>query len=704
MPNLKAVAFRIQNFRNIDDSEWIPIERVTALVGRNESGKTALLKALHKFNPASNQPYIPQREFPRDRYTRDFKDGSKWPVSSVKFEIEQELQKTLESITAPNQAPRTAVVTRFYDGHLKFEFDPAIAETTVAASDVVKEIDAFTDSVMRLAAPAPEKEAEYTPIRKELLDWTTTAKARIATHQNLKTAAGHAVLQTVHDEIKGKGRPETADVIQKFVAALAKPLNATSVAPASARVEAEIQKCLPIFIYFDNYGVLDSAIYLPRLLEDLVRAPNDPKVRTINAMFKHVQLTAQEVAELGQSKTLETHIRAQAGQKVDQTPEQKEEILRQDQEKMELRSIKLNSASNDITTRFSAWWKQRRHTIRYHADGDFFRIWIADDRRPNIEIELESRSAGFQWFFSFYITFLVESEEMHKQAILLLDEPGLHLHPTAQQELIAFFETLSSNNQLIYSTHSPFLIDGEHLHRVRPVTESEDGHSRISIGGWPKDRETIFPLQAAAGYAMVRGLFQHHLNLLVEGISEYFYLHILSIICRALGRAALPEDIYITPCGGTPMVGKIAALFLGQEVRPIILLDGDQAAYVQRNNLTKELYVGQDDQIVMLDELLGITNCEIEDVVGEEVILPALNELLAAPLTIDPADRTVTGVVNQIRAAAKRAGIELPEGWKPEIARRIAAQWAADAKTVPSQTLDRAATLFADIAKRIRPK
>ncbi len=73
MGDLRATRFRVQNYRNIDDSDWVPLERVTALVGRNESGKTALLKALHKFNPASPEPYDAQREFPRDRYTRDFR-------------------------------------------------------------------------------------------------------------------------------------------------------------------------------------------------------------------------------------------------------------------------------------------------------------------------------------------------------------------------------------------------------------------------------------------------------------------------------------------------------------------------------------------------------------------------------------------------------------------------------------------------------
>ena len=72
-------------------------------------------------------------------------------------------------------------------------------------------------------------------------------------------------------------------------------------------------------------------------------------------------------------------------------------------------------------------------------DGNYFRIWVSDDRRPDLDIELESRSKGFQWYFSFYLIFLAESEESHKDAILLLDEPGIHLHPTAQQELISFF-------------------------------------------------------------------------------------------------------------------------------------------------------------------------------------------------------------------------------------------------------------------------
>ena len=319
------------------------------------------------------------------------------------------------------------------------------------------------------------------------------------------------------------------------------------------------------------------------------------------------------------------------------------------QQRKDRRSVLLSSASIDISKRFSEWWSQRRHKIRYQADGGSFRIWIADDRRPDVEIELEARSKGFQWFFSFYLVFLVESEGGHKDAILLLDEPGLHLHPTAQQELIEFFEKLSETNQLAYTTHSPFLIDGERLHRVRPVTEDVTGHARITAETWPKDRETIFPLQAAAGYAMIRGLFQHRKNVLVEGMSDFYYLQALSQQCAKSGRKALPDDIYITPCGGTKHVGHFASMFLGHEVRPLILLDGDDAGRARQDALIKQLYVDHDSNIVMLDEVLNRPGqeIEIEDMLGEALFVSGVGKVLNQSFHLEDRDRSAGSLPSQ---------------------------------------------------------
>jgi hypothetical protein len=290
--------------------------------------------------------------------------------------------------------------------------------------------------------------------------------------------------------------------------------------------------------------------------------------------------------------------------------------------------------------------------------------------------------------------------EGHRDAVLLLDEPGLQLHPTAQQELIAFFDEIAKENQLAYTTHSPFLIDGEHLERVRPVTEDETGHSKITLDGWPKDRETIFPLQAAAGYAMIRGLFQHKKNVLVEGMSDYYYLHGLSLLCVIAGHSGLPDEIYVVPCGGAKMVGTIASLFLGQNVRPLILLDSDDAGRVRRNALMKELYVGHVDEVVMLGEVLNTTDCEIEDLLGEKLVLPELNKIVGTAIKLEKEDRTKGVLVDHIKSAAGRLGVELPDGWKAEVARRLVTQWATQSDSVPAAVLLKASALFTSIRER----
>ena len=688
---LIAKRFKVTNYRNIDDSGWVPLDRVTAFVGRNESGKTALLKALHKFNPATPEPYNPQREFPRERFTRDFKKADDWPVCAVEFDLSATFRATLKKDLG-TEIPSKAVCTRSYDGSLDISYDTAISDDPVLPAEFSNALDTFLKAARRLAAPSPVQEEQTQELRTSLVTWATAKKEAIAALQDLKNPTGLKLLRTARDEINTHSSPQTADIIESLQETVEALLQRAQTQPLPERLDAAIEEALPVFIYFENYGILDSAVYLPRFLEDLDSSANEPRVRTINAMFKHVGLEAKTVAELG---------REEAGEAKRTGKPVTAEIIQGDQERKELRAVKTNSASLDITRRFSEWFHQRRHNIRYHADGDYFRIWISDDRRPGVEIELESRSKGFQWFFSFYLVFLVESDEGHKDAVLLLDEPGLHLHPTAQQDLIAFFEELAGTNMLIYSTHSPFLIDGEHIHRVRPVTEDETGHSRITVDGWPKDRETIFPLQAAAGYAMVRGLFQHKKNVLVEGMADYLYLYTLDLLCRATGRPTLPDDIYVTPCGGTKQVGYLAALFLGQKVRPLVLLDGDDAGRVRRDALMRELYAGKERAVLMLGDVLGLPECETEDILGENVLLPLVSDLLGKKILLNNDDRASGSLVDQIASAAARSGDTLPEGWKPEIARRLAVKWSTAApESIPGDVLDRAASLFKAMAER----
>ena len=689
---LTTKQFQVLNYRNIDDSGWIPLERVTAFVGRNESGKTALLKALHKFNPAIKEPYIAQREFPRDRFTAEYRDGGDWPVCRVEFELSDEFRKELGERLSGTEIPKKTILTRFYDDTLKIEYDTDVSDDPIDPAELTTALDVFAKGARRIASPAEDQEQATQALRTDMANWADGKKDAITMLQDLRIDNGPALLQQVREESNTHAQLASADLVETLHEKVDALIARAKTVPIPQQLDEAIKGELPVFIYFENYGILDSAVYLPRFLEDLAAQPEEPRIRTINAMFKHVQLSPAEISKLGEEEAYQSRV---GGQPIT------EEMIQRDQGRKELRSVKLNSASLDISNKFSKWFGQRRHKIRYQADGNYFRIWVSDDRRPDVDIELESRSKGFQWFFSFYLVFLVESDEGHKDAVLLLDEPGMHLHPTAQQELMSFFDMLAKHNPLIYTTHSPFLVDGKRIHRIRPVTEDETGHSRISVDGWPRDRETIFPLQAAAGYAMVRGLFQHKKNVLVEGMSDYLYLHGLNLHCHALKRQGLPEDIYITPCGGTKLVGHIASLFLGQEVRPVVLLDGDDAGRARRDALMKELYAGSENAVLMLGDVLGQEECETEDIIGEVTILPALTEVIGKMITLNQNDRGKGSLVDQIKNAAARHDIELPDGWKVEVARRIVVAWSTTApKDMPEEILDRAEALFKELLER----
>ena len=690
---MQALAFRVQNYRNVEDSGWISLDRVTALVGRNESGKTTLLKALHKFNPATAEPYNGQRDFPRHRFTTEFKNPATLPVCSVKFALEGTIAEALAGILGgPDAVPKTATVTRYYEGNLTVGFEPRVATKAVPADPIITALAAFSKAARRLEAPSPDAEEATKVERAALLDWASGWRAKFKDSNDLRGEAGRGLLTTLKQEIDARSSPQTADMLEDLNEPVEGALDEAKKPDPAAAARLAVSTAMPVFIYFENYGILDSAVWLPRFTEDEKRTPNDARIRTINAMFRHVGLSAEDLQALGVEASAQAR---QQGQPI--TPEMEAE----DQRRKEERAIKLSSASSAITQKFGEWWSQRRHRIRYDADGAFFRIWVSDDRRPGVEIELESRSKGFQWFLSFYLVFLVESDDGHKDAILLLDEPGLNLHPTAQQTLITFFDNLSARNQLIYSTHSPFLIDGQNLQRVRPVVEGDDGHSRVSPPGmWPQDRETIFPLQAAAGYAMLRGLLTQHDNVLVEGMTDYYLLHALSDHCRKASLETLPESMHIVPCGGVPMVGKLASLFLGEGARALVLLDGDKAGRDAKSSLYRDLYKGNESGVLLLDEVLGGTDTEIEDIVGEEVFLAVVNAALGLSLTVTPEDRAAGGAPKVVAAAAKRLEVQMPGGWKVSAILHLVREWAEGRGTPTGDTMQRAATLFRALRTR----
>ncbi|MCY4035464.1 MAG: AAA family ATPase [Hyphomicrobiales bacterium] len=666
---------------------------MTAFVGRNEAGKTTLLKALHKFRSATEERYDAQTEFPRDRFSAEYENGADWPVCTVEFELSDSLRDDLKDKLRGNPVPNTATFTRYYDGHYDVEYDIEIADDSIGPVELITSLDVFARGARRIQSPGLEQEQTTDALRGKLVNWADEKKEAVLPIQDLRSEQGVEFLGRLRQEVNAHSNPLSASLVEELLERISSLLRRAQTEPLLRQIDETVESVLPVFIYFENYGILDSTVYLPRFIEDLKKMPNDPRVRTINSIFKHVRLQASEIAALG---------REEAQQAIVEGRQVTDEIIQSDQKRKALRNVKLNSASVDISSKFNDWFGQRQHKIRYQADGDHFRVWVSDNRHTDVDIELESRSKGFQWFFSFYLVFLVESDEGHKDAMLLLDEPGLHLHPTAQQELLEFFEELSANNPLAYTTHSPFLINSEKIHHVRPVTEGESGHSHVSSDTWPEDRETIFPLQAAAGYAMVRGLFRHKKNVLVEGISDYLYLHVLNMHCLALGRTGLSDDVHITPCGGARMVGHIASLFLGQGLRPVVLLDGDEEGRARADALMSELYAGHERAVLMLGDVLQTEGCGIEDIIGESALLPVAETVFGNKLQLNAEDLAEGALLDQIEDIATRYRADLFDGWKSEIARRLVVTWSVTKpENMPGEVIHRAEALFEELNARL---
>ena len=238
MAALKPLRFRVQNFRNIDDSGWIELAQVTCLVGRNESGKTALLKALHKFNPATPQPYSPQREFPRDRFTAEFKNGGDWPACSVEFSVaDTSLRKRLQEIVGTAKPTTNVTFTRYYDGTLTWTaISPPLPAETLTYADVAKAIAHFRSATMKLAPPTPEQESTYTTIRSDLLNWSTEWTRKWSGNAQLKQKTARVQLEQLVAESNSKARAETADIITPFQSELSRLTELAAQEPVSHQV------------------------------------------------------------------------------------------------------------------------------------------------------------------------------------------------------------------------------------------------------------------------------------------------------------------------------------------------------------------------------------------------------------------------------------------------------------------------------------
>jgi predicted ATP-dependent endonuclease of OLD family len=502
----------IYKYKSIQKHQAIEIDpAVTTLVGMNESGKTNFLEALAK--------------------TNYFNDADK----DFKFDVTQDYPRS-ELIEFQSSGDAGKIISCEY----------AISEELLGliAADVGQGV--FTAKTFSwtqyydgtsnvLGITANEKK-----FLENKIEGSTLSKATRASIRKLSRLSDVAGIEKVEgdtdlDKIKSAIKP--------IVEQSAK--TSWSNIPLAYHIYLKhIRPRLPKFWYFDDYYALPGKIKIGELKGEV----SDERLKTAKAFFE------------------------MAGIKPD-------EILNTDD--YEHFIALLEASANKITKDIFKYWSTNRN-----LDIDFKIQEIKNAQgqpekhldirvkslRHKVSLPLDRRSKGFNWFFSFIVWFSKIQADTDSDFVLLLDEPGLNLHASAQADLLKFINDLSDKYQIIYTTHSPFMVEPERLYRVRTCLETDEG-TIISETIQEKDPNTLFPLQAALGYDIAQNLFISKNNLLVEGPADLVYLTVLSSILEADKRVGLDDSITIVPVGGLDKVSSFISLLRGQKLNVGCLLD-----------------------------------------------------------------------------------------------------------------------------------
>lgn len=566
---MKLTKIQITNFRSIEDSTPFEIGDITCLVGKNESGKTNILRCLERINPID--PTIKRAQFSEDYdWPRNVDDPAD-PDAEV-----------IEATWVMDKADMAGIYAKFGAGCL--------------SSDTVKQTFHFGGSIT-CAMPLNE-----TVVRSFL--WNKFG----LTAEEQASLAGKP-LDELATHIAGITPPNPrltvlADYLKAF----------RDSRPVLGAIDALVY---PKFLYFEQYDRLGGRI----AIEDLrTKKGQNPATltRKDHLFLNFLDFAGVQLEELQNPKTAEAQI------------------------------SRLERAQTRITNSVFAYWTQNpdlevKFELLNGRPGDpvpFNTGTVLHTRIYNglhkMTVPFDERSAGFTWFFSFLVQF---SRLCHREEdfIILLDEPGNGLHARAQQDLLRFFEEeLKPHHQVIYTTHSPFMVPPANLERVRlveDVVETKKGR-RISLGTsvgsdfLSVSKDTRFPLQSALGFEITQTLWIGPNCLLVEGPSDILYLEAASRALLALGRTGLHPGWTKCPAGGLNKVHAFVSLFSGNALNTAVFLDLSKGPDGSRRELEALRTTGllQSSHVFSAGDVTGTAEADIEDVWGIAGFLALVNE------------------------------------------------------------------------------
>lgn len=606
---MRLISVRVQNYRSVQDSGVFHLDDLTCLVGKNESGKTAILKALHRLNPED--------------------------PAQARFDVETEYPRQDLFDYQPRHADQPAtVVTTVWD-------------VGTEAADWIEDI--FGSKV--LLSNTVEVAKGYSQARH----WTIGLDEKQAV-QNLLDGSG---LDAV-DANKLTGITDVQDLIEGVDSLEASPrrdaflerLKALFGSKALWLVVAEhLTALMPKFVYYASYHALPGEVSLNQLVQMEQQQPE--QLGFGHKIFKALlSLVGTTPADIDQAQTYEA-LKA----------------------KLEAIGLKL---SKEI---FDYWSQNRNLEVDFNFDpgrpgdpppfneGYVFRTRIKNTRH-GVSVSFDERSTGFVWFFSFLVWFSQMQREHGDRLVLLLDEPGLSLHGTAQADLLRYInEKLVPSYQVIYTTHSPFMVDPKNLLSVRTVEDVTEGDhvlgTKVGDEVLSTDAETLFPLRAALGYDITQTMFVGEHSLLVEGPSDLLYLLWASEELQSRGRTGLDRRWTITPCGGIRKVASFLSLFGGHQLHVAVFTDLAAGEKKEIRSL-RDRGLLRDGHVLTADMYVdGQAEADIEDLLGRRFYIGLVNRAYglrqAQRLKAARPDGSPERVVKQVEDHFRLLPADVPE-------------------------------------------
>jgi len=588
---MKLVSVQITRYRSAEDSGLVGIEPdVTCLVGKNESGKTNILQALLRLNPADQGAVLDEvLDYPA-RLTRERRDAP-----------------------ADKQIPVVVATFRYDQGD-------------------VDEIEQELGLGALLSREFTVTKGYRTPALTIGHRWEEKAIARwLASQVELVPAAAAAV--TSQETLRGllgalDALPEAPQAAQDLAARI-RAISERGI--GGYLVDKFAWPRLPKFVYFADYDSMPAKISIPDLI------------------------ARRDAGTLERGEQALLSLLSKAAVKP-------EDFLQVDQHERLIRSLEI--AGNDISDEVFKYWTQNKElevklqvlqpetgAVPPLNQGPILEIRVYN-KKHRVSVQFSERSRGFVWFFSFLSYFTELEHAATSDLILLLDEPGLSLHGRAQHDLLDLIDDrLAPRHQVIYTTHSPFMVAADHLDRVRTVIDLDDQGTVVSSEIFKADQDTTFPLMSAMGFELTQSLFVGPHCLLLEGPSDLIYLDVFSDLAAGNGLPGLDTRWVKIPVGGAGKLSTFVALLGANKINVAVLVDSSttDTGAIRRLRDNGRLAASG---LIGVGEFTGTTDADIEDLFDRDFYLRlvsiAYENELPGPLTatnINSADPRVVRAI-----------------------------------------------------------